>query len=53
MCIGRRIADMELEIFLARIIRNFKVEWNYGELKMKGYLMNFPENKMKFKMTEI
>lgn len=52
-CIGKRIADMELEIFIARIIRNFKIEWNYSDLVVKGVLINLPVNKMKFKMTEI
>ncbi|XP_037297135.1 cytochrome P450 CYP12A2 [Manduca sexta] len=27
MCIGRRIAELEVESFLARIVENFKVEW--------------------------
>lgn len=53
MCVGRRIAELELEIFIARIIRTFNVEWNYDDLRIKGFLMNFPENKLKFKMTEI
>ncbi|KAG6460403.1 hypothetical protein O3G_MSEX011954 [Manduca sexta] len=27
MCIGRRIAELEVETLLARIVENFKVEW--------------------------
>lgn len=28
-CIGRRIAELEIETFLTKILENFRVEW-YG-----------------------
>ncbi|XP_052737992.1 cytochrome P450 CYP12A2 [Bicyclus anynana] len=27
MCIGRRIAELEMEIFLAKVVENFEMEW--------------------------
>lgn len=28
MCVGRRFADLEIETLLARVFRNFSMEWN-------------------------
>ncbi|CAG9791827.1 unnamed protein product [Diatraea saccharalis] len=40
-CIGRRIAELELDIFLVRLIENFKVEWFGPPLKSKSASMNY------------
>lgn len=53
MCLGRRIAELELEVAMLRIIRDYKVEWNYGPLKIKSVLVNIPEGDLKFKFTKL
>lgn len=53
MCLGRRIAELELEVVIMRIISNYKVEWNYEPMKIKSVLLNIPEGDLKFKFTNI
>lgn len=53
MCVGRRFADLEVEILITKLLRNCKVEWNYGELETSSRLITHPESPLKFKVTEI
>ncbi|XP_073817034.1 cytochrome P450 CYP12A2-like [Musca autumnalis] len=53
-CIGRRIVEMELELGIARLIRNFKVEFNYStENAFKSLLINIPNIPLKFKFSDV
>ena len=52
-CIGRRFAEMEVEILLARLLRDQKVEWNYGKIKYANTLIISPTGDLKFKFTEL
>lgn len=54
MCIGKRIVEMELELGIARLIRNFNVEFNYPtENAFKSVLINTPNIPLKFKFTDV
>ncbi|PSN42150.1 hypothetical protein C0J52_18992 [Blattella germanica] len=52
MCIGRRFAELEIETLLTRIIRNFNVEYNYGEMKFETRLLYMPVSPLKFKFVD-
>lgn len=52
-CIGRRFAEMEVEILLTRILRQFKVEWNYAPIKYQIGLIQTTVGDLKFKLTEL
>lgn len=53
-CIGRRIVEMELELGIARLIRNFYVEFNYPTNNaFKSVLMNIPNIPLNFKFTDV
>ncbi|XP_037954836.1 cytochrome P450 CYP12A2-like [Teleopsis dalmanni] len=53
-CIGRRIAEMELEIAIARLVRNFGIEFNYPtENAFKCLQLYLPVIPMKFKFTDL
>uniref|UniRef100_A0A1S4JS52 Uncharacterized protein n=1 Tax=Culex quinquefasciatus TaxID=7176 RepID=A0A1S4JS52_CULQU len=43
-CIGLRMANLEMELLVARITRRFKYRWNYEELKLVSSLVNILEN---------
>ncbi|EDW83217.1 uncharacterized protein Dwil_GK22742 [Drosophila willistoni] len=54
MCVGKRIVDMELELGLARLIRNFKIEFNHpAENAFRSALINVPNIPLKFKFTDL
>lgn len=53
MCLGRRIAELEMYILLCQIVANFKVEYNYEDIGVKTMLINLPDRPMKFKFTDL
>ncbi|XP_061393813.1 probable cytochrome P450 12c1, mitochondrial [Musca vetustissima] len=53
-CLGKRIVDMELEITVANIVRNFHMEYNYStENAFRTYFMNTCILPLKFKFTDL
>lgn len=52
-CIGRRFAEMEIFVALARILREFKVEYNHGPLKYKISIILSPDDDLKFKFIDL
>ena len=43
---------MEIEVFLARLIRSYHVEWHYPAMKMKSNLVYTPDGDLKFRLIE-
>ncbi|XP_069672594.1 probable cytochrome P450 301a1, mitochondrial [Periplaneta americana] len=52
MCLGRRFADLEMETVIAKIIRNFKIEYEYGDMKFESKLLYTPVSPLRFKMVD-
>ncbi|KAK9877540.1 hypothetical protein WA026_018647 [Henosepilachna vigintioctopunctata] len=50
-CLGRRFAETELQIFLSKLFRKYKVQYNYGALTYKITPTYVPEQPLKFKLT--
>nr|WCC58045.1 cytochrome P450 [Pharsalia antennata] len=50
-CLGRRFAETELYILLAKIFRKYKVNYNYGPLSYKITPTYVPEQPLKFQLT--
>lgn len=48
MCIGRRLAELEMQVLTIRLIRNFEVQWTHPELKMKNEMVNSFHGPLKF-----
>ncbi|XP_069671910.1 probable cytochrome P450 301a1, mitochondrial [Periplaneta americana] len=51
-CIGRRFAELEIETLLAKVVRNFRIEYNYGDMKFVSKLLYTPSSPLKFKMID-
>nr|XP_029732297.1 probable cytochrome P450 301a1, mitochondrial [Aedes albopictus]XP_029732298.1 probable cytochrome P450 301a1, mitochondrial [Aedes albopictus]XP_029732299.1 probable cytochrome P450 301a1, mitochondrial [Aedes albopictus] len=51
MCLGRRFADLEMQILLAKLLRSYKLEFHHKPLKYVVTFMYAPEGALKFKMT--
>lgn len=52
-CIGKRFAEMEVQIMLARILRQYRLEWNYPPIKYETSIVEIPVSDLKFKLTEL
>lgn len=50
-CLGRRFAEAELQILLAKIFRKYRVEYNYGPLTYKITPTYVPEQPLRFKLS--
>ncbi|XP_011500803.1 PREDICTED: probable cytochrome P450 301a1, mitochondrial [Ceratosolen solmsi marchali] len=50
MCLGRRFADLEMQVLLAKILREYKIEYRYNPLKYKVTFMYAPDGELKFNM---
>nr|UPO37781.1 cytochrome P450 301a1 [Liriomyza trifolii] len=53
MCLGRRFADLEIQILLAKLLRNYKLEYHHEPLKYAVTFMYAPDGPLRFKMTKI
>ncbi|XP_017071986.1 probable cytochrome P450 12c1, mitochondrial [Drosophila eugracilis] len=54
MCVGKRIVDLELELTLANLVRNFQIEFNYStQYPFKCTFVYKPNIPLKFKLTDI
>ncbi|XP_039964687.1 cytochrome P450 CYP12A2-like isoform X2 [Bactrocera tryoni] len=52
-CVGKRIVDLELEVTLARLVRNFMIEFNYStENAFTQKLIFLPAIPLKFRFAE-
>ncbi|KAM3968315.1 cytochrome P450 CYP12A2-like [Aphomia sociella] len=52
-CIGRRIAELEVETFLKRILENFKVEWSGPPINIKRSSLNYLAPPFNFTFKDI
>jgi cytochrome P450 family 12 len=53
MCVGRRMAEMEIEVLVARMVREFQIEWHHAPLKYKSTLLNVPDGDIRFRLKEV
>lgn len=53
-CLGRRISNLEIELGIARLVRNFRIEFHYPiDNVFKSMLINMPNVPLKFKFIDI
>nr|XP_018916684.1 PREDICTED: probable cytochrome P450 301a1, mitochondrial [Bemisia tabaci] len=52
MCLGRRFADLEMQVLLAKLIRSYRLEYHHNPLKYKVTFMYAPDGDLKFKLTK-
>ena len=54
MCIGKRFAELEIQVAIAKVLQNFTIEWaaNY-EMETVNDLVNTPEKPLVFKFNDI
>ncbi|EFN87619.1 Probable cytochrome P450 301a1, mitochondrial [Harpegnathos saltator] len=52
MCLGRRFADLEMQVLLAKLLRLYKLEYHHKPLKYKVTFMYAPDGELKFKLIK-
>lgn len=52
-CVGKRFAEMEINVLFTRLLRKYRVEFDYGPLKYRMSFVLSPTSDLKFKLTEI
>ncbi|CAG9762905.1 unnamed protein product [Ceutorhynchus assimilis] len=52
MCLGRRFADLEIQVLLAKLIRSYKLEYLHKPLDYKVTFMYAPDGELKFKISK-
>ncbi|XP_052126389.1 probable cytochrome P450 12a4, mitochondrial isoform X2 [Frankliniella occidentalis] len=52
MCVGRRFADLEIETIVAKIFRNFNLEWNNPPAALKMQVVLVFADPLRFKVTD-
>ena len=53
MCVGRRFAELEMEILIAKIIRNFEIKWNHADMQWKTTTLTMPTGPIRFQFNDI
>ncbi|XP_034244416.1 probable cytochrome P450 301a1, mitochondrial, partial [Thrips palmi] len=52
MCLGRRFADLEMHVLLAKLVRRFRLEYHHKPLDYQVTFMYAPDGELRFKMVE-
>merc|ERR1712098_515536 len=52
MCIGRRLAMMEISVMVSKIISKYDVSWDGADLEIKTDILVFPDSPLSFKFIK-
>lgn len=52
MCVGRRLAEQEMYIFLTRVMQHFTVEYKYEDMDIVTSLVFAPSRPLRFNLTK-
>lgn len=52
MCLGRRIAELEIYIALSVLLKHFRIEYHYEDIGTRSELINVPDRPMRFRFID-
>ncbi|CAG0884942.1 unnamed protein product, partial [Darwinula stevensoni] len=53
MCVGRRIAEQEMWVVLAKLLQHFNIEYHHADIQIQTRLLNTPDKPLKIGMQYI
>lgn len=53
MCVGRRFAELEMEVLTARLVKEFKLEWHHSDMTIKSGTVNLPGSPLRYKLIDL
>nr|CAD7581564.1 unnamed protein product [Timema californicum] len=51
-CLGRGIAELQLWMTVAKVIRNFQIEYHYSDIQATTKLIAMPNKPLKFRFVD-
>ncbi|KAI4501604.1 hypothetical protein M0802_003481 [Mischocyttarus mexicanus] len=51
-CLGRHMAEIQMSLLTAKLIREFKIEYNYADIGTSFYMMNIPDKPLRFRFID-
>lgn len=52
MCLGRRFADLEIQVLLSKLLRSYRLEYHHSPLEYKVTFMYAPDGELKLRMIK-
>ncbi len=53
MCIGKRFAELEIQIGICKLLQNFRVESDQEDVRVVTKMINVPNKNLKFKFVDL
>ena len=53
MCIGRRLAELEMWQLTVKVLQNFQIEYHHKDIGSLTRLVNTPDQPLRFKFVDI
>jgi hypothetical protein len=54
MCIGKRFAELEIQLGIVKLLQNFRVEWaSKDSISPLSKMINVPDKKLQFKFIDL
>ncbi|KAK0163148.1 hypothetical protein PV327_006856 [Microctonus hyperodae] len=51
-CLGKIIAETQIKLLTAKIVREFKIEYDYADIESKFLLVNVPKKPLRFRFVD-
>ncbi|KAK2585165.1 hypothetical protein KPH14_008667 [Odynerus spinipes] len=51
-CLGRHMAELEMALVTAKLIREFRIEYDYADIGTSFYMMNVPNRPLRFRFID-
>ncbi|XP_059608808.1 probable cytochrome P450 12b2, mitochondrial [Phlebotomus argentipes] len=52
ICVGRRLAELEIESLVTRLVRNYHLEWHYPPPEIRTSTINMPQGDIRFRLRD-
>ena len=55
ICIGKRFAELEIQIGIVKLLQNFRIEWaaDYPGIEPRVGTVNAPDKKLQFRFVDL
>lgn len=53
MCIGRRLAELEMWQLTVKVLQNFQIEYHHADIECLTRLVNTPDQPLRFKFIDL